>query len=408
MNRRRTTAIGVLLMVLGTALVLWWALRPPPLDERRAAFKSVGFDQLSGWSDDGQHLALQAFLRSCSRLEELAPNLPVGPVEFGTAVRDWLEPCVTAGRIRVDDPAEARLFFETEFEPVAVMRGGETEGLFTGYYEPIFEGSRQRIGRFNIPLYGRPVDLVTANLSEFGPEWSGIQLVGRLDDGKLKPFDTRAAIESGELADRAQPIMWLRSAVDAFFLHIQGAGRVRLNDGTETRVGYAANNGHPYTAIGKELVKLGALPEDGVSMQSIRRWLEANPREAQGVMFANDRYIFFREIEGDGPLGAGQVVLTPGRSLAVDTTLVPLHLPVWLETSLPLEEEESKGLTLRRLMIAQDTGAAIRGLVRGDIFWGSGSLAAEIAGQMSAVGRYYLLLPRGTREKVLAAATGTN
>ena len=408
MNLRRTTAIGALLMALGTVLVLWWVIRSSPTDERPVTLDAVGFDQLSGWSDDDQHLALQAFLRSCSRLEELVPTLPVGPVGFGTTARDWLAPCAAAGRIGADDPNESRRFFEEEFEPVSVMRGDEAEGLFTGYYEPVFEGSRQSIGRFNTPLYGRPEDLVTANLGAFRDEWSGVHLVGRLDAGNLKPFDTRAAIEGGALANRAQPIIWLRSAVDAFFLHIQGAGRIRLNDGNETRVGYAANNGHPYTAIGKELVERGALPEDGVSMQSIRRWLEANPHDAQDVMSANDRYIFFREVEGDGPLGAGQVVLTPGRSLAVDTTLFPLHLPIWLETSLPVEEEESKGLVLHRLMIAQDTGAAIRGAVRGDIFWGSGSLAEEIAGRMSAAGRYYLLLPRGMRERVLAAASRTN
>ena len=408
MSRRRTTVVGMLLMALGAILVLWWINRSPPLHERQLALKAVGFDQFSGWSNDEQHLALQAFLRSCTRLKALEPTRAVGPVEFGTAAQDWVKPCAAAERIGSDDSAEARRFFEAEFEPVLVMRDGEVEGLFTGYYEPRFEGSRQRIGRFIVPLYGRPVDLVTANLGEFRPEWSGIQLVGRLDDGKLDPFDTRAEIEGEEFASRAQPIMWLRSAVDAFFLHIQGAGRIRLNDGTETRVGYAANNGHPYTAIGSELLIRGDLPEDGVSMQSIRRWLEANPLEAKVVMSTNARYIFFREIEGDGPLGAAQVVLTPGRSLAVDTTLFPLHLPVWLETSLPAVTEDAEGLALNRLMVTQDTGGAIRGPVRGDVFWGSDSHAEEIAGRMKSVGRYYFLLPTGVRDRVLAGAAKAN
>jgi membrane-bound lytic murein transglycosylase A len=408
MSKRHTTAVGVLLVALGALLVLWWANRSPPPDERHIAFKAVGFDRLSGWSDDSQHLALQAFLRSCSRLEKLAPSRPIGPVEFGTAAQDWFEPCAAARRISPDNPGEARYFFEAEFEPVAVMRGPDTEGLFTGYYEPRFEGSRQRIGRFTVPIYGRPTDLVTVNLGEFRPDWSGVQLVGRLADGKLEPFDTRARIEGEEFAGRAQPIMWLRSAVDAFFLQIQGAGRIRLNDGTETRVGYAASNGHPYAAIGNELISRGALPEDGVSMQSIRRWLEENPLKAKDVMFTNARYIFFREVRGDGPLGAAQVVLTPGRSLAVDTTLFPLHLPVWLETSLPALTEDANGLALNRLMVTQDTGGAIRGPVRGDIFWGTGPQAEEIAGRMRSVGRYYFLLPRGVRERVLAGAAKAN
>ena len=404
MSRRRTTAVGVLLIALGCALIVWWVNRSPPPGEHRLAFRAVGFDQLSGWSNDDQHLALQALLRSCSRLEALDPTRSIGPVEFGVTARDWHESCAAAQRITPDDPAEARHFFEAEFEPVAVMRGTDSEGLFTGYYEPGVEGSRQRIGRFTVPLYGRPTDLVTVNLGEFRPDWSGVQLVGRLADRKLEPFDTRASIEGQEFAGRAQPIMWLRSAIDAFFLQIQGAGRIRLNDGTETRVGYAASNGHPYTAIGNELISRGALPEGGVSMQSIRRWLEANPLEAKDVMLTNARYIFFREVKGDGPLGAAQVVLTPGRSLAIDTTLFPLHLPVWLETSLPALTENADGLALNRLMVTQDTGGAIRGPVRGDVFWGNGPQAEEIAGRMRSVGRYYFLLPRGVRERVLAGA----
>ena len=408
MKRRRIAAVGVLLMALAATVYFWWISGPPSPVASGIAFKAVTFENLSGWEEDDQRLALQAFIRSCTRLEGLPLEHSVGPPEISASAKDWRASCARAREVGDDDPAEARQFFETEFEPVAVMGGGEVEGLFTGYYEPQFDGSRQRIGRFNVPLYGRPKDLVTADLGAFRTEWQGTRIVGRLDGSRLKPFDSRAAIEGGGLADRAEPIVWLRSAIDAFFLHIQGAGRIRLNDGTETRVGYAASNGHPYTAIGRELVARGALAKDDVSMQTIRHWLKANPHEAKDVMLANARYIFFREIGNEGPLGAAQVVLTPGRSLAVDTTLVPLHLPVWLVTSLPPTTREPEGSALRRLLVTQDSGSAIRGPVRGDIFWGNGSLAEEVAGKMSEEGRYYLLLPRGLRERKLSSVAVEN
>ncbi len=408
MNGRHIGGVGVSLVALFVALAASWLLKPLPATESSIEFRPVGFDALREWEEDDPGPALEAFVRSCGRLGGLPPQQPVGSKTVGIKPSDLRGACRRAREVESGDAAEVRRYFETEFEPVAVTGVGKAEGLFTGYYEPLFEGSRQRIGRFNVPIHGRPEDLVTANLGDFRPEWNGIQLVGRLNDGRLRPFETRAAIERGELADRAKPIIWLRDEVDAFFLHIQGTGRINLNDGTQTRVGFTASNGHPYTAIGRELVERGALPEDGVSMQSIRQWLKSNPRMARNVMSSNARYIFFREIAGEGPIGAGQVVLTPGRSLAVDTTLLPLHAPVWLETSMPSTADNPDGAPLRRLLIAQDTGSAIRGAVRGDVFWGSGPAAEEVAGKMSETGRYYLLLPKGTRERIVAGMQKAN
>ncbi len=408
MNGRHIGGTGVSFAALLVALAAWWLLKPPPTTVSSLGFRPVGFDALRGWNDDDPRPALEAFVRSCDRLEQLPPRRPVGSGAVGLTASDLREACTRARRVKKDDPVEVRRYFETEFEPVAVTGAGAAEGLFTGYYEPLIQGSRQRIGRFDVPVYGRPGDLVTANLGDFRPEWDGIRLAGRLNGGRLVPFETRAAIERGELAGRAEPIVWLRDEVDAFFLHIQGAGRISLNDGTLTRVGYAASNGHPYTAIGRELVKRGALPKDGVSMRSIRRWLKTNPGTAKDVMSTNARYIFFREIAGEGPVGAGGVVLTPGRSLAVDITLLPLHAPVWLETSMPSTTGRPEGAPLRRLLIAQDTGSAIRGAVRGDVFWGGGPAAGEVAGHMSETGRYFLLLPRGARERILSGMRAAN
>ncbi len=408
MNGRHIGGVSVSLVALFVTLAAWWLLKPLPSTESSIEFRPVGFDALRGWGEDDPGPALEAFVHSCGRLGRLPPQQPVGSNTVGIRPSDLRWACRRAREVESSDAAKVRRYFETEFEPVAVTGVSKAEGLFTGYYEPLFEGSRQRIGRFNVPIHGRPEDLVTANLGDFRPEWNGIQLVGRLNDGKLRPFETRAAIERGELADRAKPIIWLRDEVDAFFLHIQGTGRINLNDGTQTRVGFTASNGHPYTAIGRELVERGALPEDGVSMQSIRQWLKSNPQMARDVMSSNARYIFFREIAGEGPIGAGQVVLTPGRSLAVDTTLLPLHAPVWLETSMPSTADNPDGAPLRRLLIAQDTGSAIRGAVRGDVFWGSGPTAEEVAGKMSETGRYYLLLPKGARERVVAGMQRAN
>ncbi len=410
MNGRHIGGVGVSVVALLVALAAWWLLRPPPDGESSAAgeafveFRPVGFDALRGWEKDDPGPALAAFIRSCDRLDGLASGSSAGAGAAGIAASDWRSVCRRARRVDRGDPAAVRRYFETGFEPVAVTGAGGAEGLFTGYYEPLFEGSRERTDGFDVPVYGRPEDLVTANLGDFRPEWRGIQLVGRLVDGKLGPFETRAAIERGGLEGRAEPILWLRDEIDAFFLHIQGSGRISLDDGARIRVGYTASNGRPYTAIGRVLAERGALSADGVSMRSIRWWLETNPRMARDVMSTNARYVFFREIAGDGPVGAGRVVLTPGRSLAVDVALLPLHTPVWLETSMPSTTGDPDGAPLRRLLVAQDTGAAIRGAVRGDVFWGSGPAAGRVAGNMSETGRYYLLLPKGARERLVSGA----
>jgi membrane-bound lytic murein transglycosylase A len=235
---------------------------------------------------------------------------------------------------------------------------------------------------------------VTVDLGTFREDLRGKRLAGRVEEGALVPLPDRAAIEKGALAKRGLELVWVDSAVDAFFLQIQGSGRVQLAEGGEMRVGYAAANGHTYTAVGRELVRRSVYKPAEVSMQSIRRWLEQHPSEADGLMDTNASYVFFKEIEGEGPLGAEGVPLTPGRSLAIDLQHWPLGVPLWLEATSPAPRDNEPDRPLRRLVIAQDTGGAIRGPVRGDVFWGGGRDAEAIAGKMKNQGRLWVLLPK--------------
>ena len=280
-------------------------------------------------------------------------------------------------------------------------------GLFTGYYEPLLRGSRARSSRYRVPLYRRPPDIVQVDLGRFREDLRGRRLAGRLRGATLEPYDDRRSITAGALRGRGLELVWVDDPIAAFFLQIQGSGQIELDTGERLRLGYAAQNGHPYFAIGRELIERGELTRETVSLQSIRAWLLEHPDEAQDVMALNASYVFFRTIEGDGPIGSQGVALTPGRSLAVDRTFVPLGVPLWLETTAPtVGNSAAEGAVdqspVRRLVVAQDTGGAIRGPVRGDLFWGAGSEAEEIAGRMNSEGRYWLLLPRALAQRVLA------
>jgi len=287
-------------------------------------------------------------------------------------------------------PASARRFFEDWFTAYRVSDAGNPNGLFTGYYEPLLNGSLQRTARYSVPLYRKPGDLVSVNLGDFSQDLKGKQITGRLSGNRLVPYAERAAIERGALQGKNLELLWVDDPVDAFFLQIQGSGQVRLPDGRIVRVGYAGKNGQPYFAIGRDLVARGILTRENVSLQTIRAWLEANPGEAQALMNKNRSYVFFRSVQGAGPIGAQGVPLTPDHSMAVDRRFIPLGAPLWLDTTDPL----MPGVPLRRLVIAQDTGGAIKGVVRGDLFWGAGDRAREGAGKMKQPGRYYILLPR--------------
>ncbi len=348
----------------------------------------VAFSDLSGWEADRHGDAATALRKSCDRLEGQPDSGSLGADGLAGTVADW-RPICDALAAPDFGPGAARAFFEHWFTP----HRADADGLFTGYYEPTVAASRTRSETYATPLHARPDDLISVSLGDFRPDYVGERIAGRVIDGRLRPYPSRNEITAGTLDGRGLEIAWVADPVDAFFLHIQGSGRLALDNGAVIRVGYDGQNGHPYTAIGRVLVDEGALTREAVSMQSIRAWLAAHPDEADRVMNANRSYIFFRPIAGDGPIGAQGAPLTPGRSIAVDRRFVPFSIPVWLDTVAPTPD--GRGETrFRRLMIAQDTGSAIRGPVRGDIFWGAGEEAAAIAGRMNSRGRYYLLLPK--------------
>lgn len=314
------------------------------------------------------------------------------PRRIGGSVADWLPACDAA---MAADNQGAREFFEANFTPLAISVGGEREGQFTGYYEPVYEGSLESSPEYPVPLYSRPPDLVTADLGLFRADLDGRRIAGRIarngDGGQLRPFESRAEIEGGALSGQGLELLWLKDPVDAFFLHIQGSGRVRLADGSLVKVGYAGPNGHPNTMIGRILVERGEVALEDMSMQAIREWIDTHPAEGAELMRKNASFIFFRRLQGDNPVGSLGTELTPRRSLAVDRSHLPLGAPYWVETSRP---QQAAGLVVfNRLMIGEDTGGAIRGAVRGDIFWGRGEEAEFIAGHMANPGRMYILLP---------------
>lgn len=305
---------------------------------------------------------------------------------------DWKSSCRAATRIDQNNHAAARWFFERWFAPYKISTGNTSSGLFTGYYEAELNGSWRKTSRFTVPLYAKPKDLISADLGQFSPKLKGKRIAGRLSGNRLVPYHARREIDNGILRGKGLELLWVDSATDAFFLHVQGSGRVKMTNGEVVRVGYAAKNGRPYVAIGRVLIKRGAISKDHMSMQAIRAWLAANPAEARSLFATNPSYIFFRRLQGRDAIGAMGVGLTPGRSLAVDRRYIPLGAPLWLDTRDPLNNR----VPLRRLMIAQDTGGAIKGPVRGDVFWGFGREAAAKAGRMKEPGTYYLLLPKTT------------
>lgn len=361
----------------------------PPKKPPQLALAAVSFSGLPGWRDDAQAKALAALLRSCEK-----PAVSNAPVLIETA--DWTEPCAAARNVPPGDDAAARRFFEAWFHPYRVMDGDDDEGLFTGYFEAELHGARQPDAHYRVPIYRLPDDHVSVDLAKFDPALAGRRIVGRVEGGALLPYHPRGEIDGGALAYRGLELLWVDDEIDAFILHVQGSGRVVLPDGDVVRVGYAGNNGHGYRSIGRALIDRGALQPGRASWNDIRNWIESHPDKAADLLAVNQRYIFFRELDGDGPIGAAGVPLTPGRSLAVDRRFVPYGVPLWLETSWPNEPSRP----LRRLMVAQDTGAAIRGPIRGDFFWGYGPEALAFAGRMKSSGRYFLLLPRAAAARL--------
>ena len=353
-------------------------------------FLETDIELLPGWNKDNVLNALPALQRSCrSIIKKL--NRRHNSQKKLKKRSGWQNVCdqIAANSFGEDSFRE---FLKSKFKAYQIRYRGSDEGLFTGYYEPTLDGSLKPSRRYNTPIYPKPTDLVHVNLAEWKDSLDSSRILGRVVGHKLKPYFSRSDISKGALNGKIKPILWLKSEIDAFFLHIQGSGRVVLPNGEIYRLGYAGKNGRKYYPIGRYLVEIGAISKENISMQSIKKWLKENPGQKRDVMNMNPSYIFFRRLEGKGgPVGAQGVVLTSGRSLAVDRNYSKLGAPVWLSANF----RDEKGKKIQRLMVAQDTGGAIKGPIRGDVFWGSGKTAERLAGIMKAKGSIYVFYPKG-------------
>lgn len=358
-------------------------------DKPQLTYQGASFDGLPAWQQDATAEALKAFQKSCARIVKKDPTLSFSKNKKLGTYGQWQGACAEALTLNEPDDAAARNFFESRFNLWKIVTHDESGGLFTGYYEPLLHGSLNRTDIYGTPLLKRPEDLISVDLGMFREELKGKRIAGRIRDGALVPYNTRAEIIAADPAEE-DVLVWVDDPVDAFFLQIQGSGRVTLEDGGEMQLGYAAQNGHVYFAIGKALIERGALTKENVSLQTIRAWLAANPDQRDEIMNLNPSYVYFQAQERDGPLGAEGVVLTAGRSLAVDPLFTGYGAPLWLEAGPPLQNEPP----VNRLMIAQDTGGAIIGPVRGDVFWGFGAQAELYAGHMKSRGEMWLLAPK--------------
>ncbi|MFQ5627084.1 MAG: murein transglycosylase A, partial [Methyloligellaceae bacterium] len=373
------------------ALALWSGARI--MNERAPVLGALAFSGIDGWESDDHGQAFAAFHRSCARIEQVAK----ARAKAGKGKSDY-HPLTEICEAALDlgekiGGAAAREFFQTRFTPHRYP-GGSRSGFVTGYYEPELDGARARSKRFSVPVYRVPGDLVQLYPDAERAARNHEMTYARKTAQGLVPYYERKEIEQGALDGRNLEILYLENWADAFYMHVQGSGRVVLQEGGHVRLSFAAKNGHPYTSIGKLLIERGALSQAGMSMAAVRGWLDANPGQARELMWENRAYIFFRELSGqdsgEGPVGAQGAALTPRRSLAVDTSIHALGTPVWVNAP-GLDVHGLRGF--RHLMIAQDAGSAIRGEQRGDIFWGSGAQAGDIAGATRHKAEFIILLP---------------
>jgi membrane-bound lytic murein transglycosylase A len=351
--------------------------QPAPPPPPAPLFTPVTFDALPGWRQDDLRQAWPAFQASCRALG---------------AKPDWTMPCAASKLVDSSDDTAIRQYFEAYFVPNLVRApDGADTGLITGYYEPMLHGSRRRGGPYQTPLYKVPNDLITVDLASVYPKLRGMRLRGRLVGKTVVPYETRAEIERARIPGKA--LVWVDDPVEAFFLEVQGSGRVQLDDGATVRIAYADQNGHPYKAIGRWLIERGELAPGEATAQGIKAWIAAHPERRQELLDVNPSYVFFREERlldpSVGPKGALGVPLTPARSVAVDPSFLPLGAPLFLATTAP-----GGDAPMRRLVMAQDTGGAIKGAVRADFFFGFGAQAADDAGRMKQRGQIWALLPR--------------
>lgn len=382
----------LILSLLTLSIVEWWFWP----SKQQFLFRQVGFNQLPGWQSADLKKSLVTFQTSCRAFIKQNPDQIVGTDHIELQVKDWQPACYAALKISPEAKKQAKLFFEKWFTPVEFVPKEAQPGLFTGYYVPVIKGSYTQSKEFSVPIYETPSDLLTADLGSFFGDLKNRRIIGRLEGTKIVPYYTRAQINKGAIKDKANVLVWINSPVDRLFLEIQGSGIIELAEGKHLYIGYDAQNGAPYTAVAGVLIKKGVMTKHNASMQGIKSYLEAHPKQMNQVINQNKSFVFFRKMAFNGALGSQGVTLTPGYSLAIDRQWIPMGSPLWLSTTRPDSKNPDTNKPLQRLMIAQDTGGAIRGKVRGDVFWGDGEEATIMAGHMKNKGHYWILLPRHT------------
>ena len=348
------------------------------------ALKKVSFEQLPGWNETDVKNSLVAFQNSCKIFLKQAPSHKVGSRYINLQAKDWQPACREATAIDSVSESEARAFFTKWFHPVEFTQRKPIQGLFTGYYMPQLKGSLTRTKEFNTPIYSMPNHL----------QWN---------TSKHRGNYTREQIDNGVLNKKASIIAWINSPAERLFLEIEGSGVIKLPGGKSLYLGYAGESGAPYTSIGSVLINRGIMTRDNASMSAIKRFFKNNPKNANSILHKNKSFVFFENLKEPMALGAQGMALTPGYSLAIDRKWIPLGSPLWLATKKPHNQSE-KTKKFHRLVIAQDTGGAIRGLMRGDIYWGSGKKAAFLGEHMKNKGRFWLLLPKHIFDKLLKRA----
>jgi membrane-bound lytic murein transglycosylase A len=364
-----------------------------PLQIGGSQYLPLAWADIPGWNEDDQLAAYRTFRASCRPIAA-QHDLPADPKALGISLRD---PCRAARATEISDGAKARSFFEDHFTPLKISRLGEGDGFVTGYYEPVLEGSRTKTEVYDVPVYRRPSNLFVRGFKQSSPDLPNKgQVFRKIGRRKLVPYYDRGEIEDGAIAGRGLEICWLKDPTDLLFAQIQGSARIRLQDGSTVRINYDAHNGYPYTAVGRVLIDRGIIPREQMSMQKIREWMEENPDGAKDLRRQNRSYIFFREVnlsDKDEAVGAQGVPLTPGRSIAVDKSLHVYGTPFFIAGELPIDSEQSK-TPFHRLMIAQDTGSAITGPARADLYFGAGADAGKVSGRLKHTMRFVMLVPK--------------
>lgn len=385
--------IAILIFILAlsalAASIYWYS-------SQKITIKKTTYSNLNGWGKTPLNQSLIAFRTSCKTFLKQNPDKWVGTSEIPLQIKDWLPACNAAMSLNSPSEIAIKHFFQTFLMPIEFYKHKPIHGLFTGYYMPLLQGSLVKTAKYHVPIYGLPSNLVTVDVGAFKPEFKSMRLVGQVKEHKLIPFYTREEINKGAIDKTAPVLLWLTNPMDRVFLEIEGSGVVELENGKRVYLGYAGENGAPYMSVAAVLIKDGILTRDNASSEKIKQYLTNHPKEIDRVLNQNKSFVFFNELKTQAALGAQGVELTPGYSLAVDRQWVPYGTPVWLNTTIP---SQSNPTPLNRLMVAQDTGGAIKGAVRGDTYWGTGEEATFIANHMRAQGRYWLLLPRHITER---------